>query len=91
MPLVDPLNALLWTGRNGLPPTPDTLNLGYSCHLHFSHRFLSTRGVVMLENKEIKKGTLKSKKRHEPYVFQFSLLRAYAARIQTSNAHFILR
>ena len=43
-------NVLLWTGRNGLPPTPDTLHLRYSYHLHSSHRFLSTWGVVSIIN-----------------------------------------
>ena len=52
MPLVDLLNALLRAGRNGLPPTPDTLHLGCSYHLHSSHHFLSTWGVVMLEKKK---------------------------------------
>ena len=47
--------ALLWVGQNGLPPTPNTLYLGCSYHLHSSHRFLSTWGVVMLERKEKKK------------------------------------
>ena len=32
--------VLLWAGRNGLPPTPDTLQLGCSYHLHSSHVFL---------------------------------------------------
>ena len=41
--------GLLWVGQNGLPPTPDTLHLGCSYHLHSSHRFLSTWGAVMLE------------------------------------------
>ena len=45
VPLVDLLNGLLWAGRNGLPPTPDTLHLGCSYHLHSSHHFLSTLGV----------------------------------------------
>ena len=49
MALVDLLKALLWAERNGLPPVPDTLHLGCSCHLHSSHHFLSTWGVVMLE------------------------------------------
>ena len=49
MPLVDLLTALLWSGQNGLPPTPDTLHLGCSYHLHSSHRFLSTWDAVMLE------------------------------------------
>ena len=39
VPLVDLLNGLLWEGRNGMPPTPDTLHLGGSYHLHSSHRF----------------------------------------------------
>ena len=43
------LNALLWAGRNGLPPTPNTLHLGCSYHLQSSHHFLSTWGAVMLE------------------------------------------
>ena len=47
---VDLLNGLLWAGRNGLPPTPDTLHLGCSYHLHSSHRFLSTWGVIMKKN-----------------------------------------
>ena len=47
VPLVDLLIPLLWAGRNGLPPTPDTLNLGCSYPLHSSHRFLSTWSVVM--------------------------------------------
>ena len=39
--------------EKGLPPTPDTLNLGCSYHLHSSHRFLSTWGAVtMLEKKK---------------------------------------
>jgi len=45
---VDQLNALLWAGQNGLPPTPDSLYLGCSCHLYSSQRFLSTWGAVML-------------------------------------------
>ena len=44
-------HRLLWVGRNGLPPTPDNLHLGGSYHLHSSHRFLSTWGVVKLERK----------------------------------------
>ena len=57
VPPVDLLTTLLWAGRNGLPPTPDTLHLGCSYHLHSSHRFLSTWGAVMLEkmNKTKKK------------------------------------
>ena len=39
--------------EKGLPPTPDTLNLGCTYHLHSSHRFLSTWGAVtMLEKKK---------------------------------------
>ena len=56
VPLVDLLNGLLWAGRNDLPPTPDTLHLGCSYHLHSSHRFLSTCGAVMLEKKKKKRG-----------------------------------
>ena len=37
VPLVDLLNGLLWAGRKGLPPTPDTLHLGCSYNLHSSH------------------------------------------------------
>ena len=37
--------------EKGLPPTPDTLHLGCSYHLHSSHRFLSTCGAVMLKIK----------------------------------------
>ena len=40
--------------QNGLRPAPDNLHLGCSYHLHSSHSFLSTWGVVMLE-KEKKK------------------------------------
>ena len=50
-------------GRNGLPPTPDILYLGCSYHLHSSHRFLSTSGVVMLEKKQ----TNKQKKQEEKH------------------------
>ena len=42
VPPVDLLNGLLWVGRNAPPPTPDSLHLGSSYHLHSSHRFLST-------------------------------------------------
>ena len=35
----------------GLPPTPYTWHLGCSYHLHSSHHFLSTWGVVMLKKK----------------------------------------
>ena len=58
VPLVDLLNALLRAGQNGLPPTPDTLHLGCSYHLHSSHHFLSTLGAVMLEKKGILIGSL---------------------------------
>ena len=44
------LNSLLWTGWNGLTPTPDTLHLGCIYHLHHSHRFLSTWSAIMLEH-----------------------------------------
>ena len=30
---------LLWQDEKGLPPTPDTLHLGRTYHLHSSHRF----------------------------------------------------
>ena len=65
MPLVamDLLNGLLWVGQNGLPPTPDTLHLGCSYHLHSSHHFLSTCGVVMLEKKHKKKNKKKNKQK----------------------------
>ena len=33
---VDMRNPLLWAGWNGLPPTPHTLHLGCSYHLHSS-------------------------------------------------------
>ena len=49
VPLVDLLNALLWAGQNGLPPTPNTLHLGCSYHLHSSHHFLSTWCAIMLK------------------------------------------
>ena len=42
VPLVDLLNALLWTRQNGQPPIPVSLHLGCSYHLHSSHHFLST-------------------------------------------------
>ena len=45
--------------EKGLPPTPGTLRLGYSYHLHSSHCFLSTWGVVML-GKGKKKNTKRS-------------------------------
>ena len=35
--------------EKGLPPTPDTLHLGCSYHMHSSHHFLSTLGLIMLE------------------------------------------
>ena len=41
--------------EKGLPPTPDTLHLGYSYYLHSSQRFLSTWDVVMLKKKKKKK------------------------------------
>ena len=41
VPLVDLLNGLLWAGRNGMLPTPNTLNLGCSDHLHPSHLFFA--------------------------------------------------
>ena len=50
VPLVDLLNSLLLAGRNGLPPTLDTLHLGYSYH----HRFLSTWGVLCSGKKKKK-------------------------------------
>ena len=34
---------LLWAERNGLPPSPDTLNLGCSYYLHSSHFPLGVR------------------------------------------------
>ena len=43
-----------------LPPTPDTLHLGCTYHLHSSHRFLSTWGAVtMLEKKMADKTRIK--------------------------------
>ena len=45
---VDLLNALLRAGQNGLPPTPNTLHLGCSYHVHSSHHFLSTWCAIML-------------------------------------------
>ena len=53
MPLVDLLNALLQAGQNGLLPTPNTLHLGCSYHLHSSHCFHSTWGAVMLKKKSV--------------------------------------
>ena len=47
--IVNLLNSLLKAGQNGLPPTPDTLHLECSYHLHSSHRFLSLWGAVMLD------------------------------------------
>jgi len=66
---VDQLNALLWAGLNGMPPTPDTLHLGCSYHLHSSHCFLSTWGAGMLvttqeERKKIKVMLRKATKVH---------------------------
>ena len=58
VPLVDLLNTLLWAGQNGLPPTPNTLHLGCSYHLHSSHHFLSTWRAIML--KKIMPSTLLS-------------------------------
>ena len=49
VPLVDLLNALLRAGQNGLPPTPVSLHLGCSYHLHSSHHFLSTWHAIMLK------------------------------------------
>ena len=46
------LDLLLCTGRSGLPPAPDTLQFGFSYHLHTSHRFPSTWGAVMLKRKK---------------------------------------
>ena len=46
---------LLWAGRNGLPPTPDTLKLGCVYHLHCCHRFLSTWGAVMLITPQVER------------------------------------
>ena len=43
------INGLLLARRNCLPPTPDTLHLGCSYHMHSNHRFLSTLGLIMLE------------------------------------------
>ena len=43
--------------KKGLPPTPDTLRLGCSYHLHSSHRFLSTWGAVTMLDKKKKKKT----------------------------------
>ena len=40
---------LLWAGRNGLPPTPDTLHLGCSYRLHSSYHFVSTCGAALLK------------------------------------------
>ena len=45
---------LLYAVQNGLRPAPDNLHLECSYHLHFSHRFLSTWGVVMLKKEETK-------------------------------------
>ena len=53
VPLVDLTNAD-GQDKKGLPPTPDTLHLGCSYHLHSSHRFLYTWGVVMLEKEKEK-------------------------------------
>ena len=61
VPLVDLLDGLLCAGQNGLPPTPDTLHLGCSYHLHSSHHFLSTWGAVMLKKKKDLKKRKKKK------------------------------
>ena len=57
-------DRLIWVGvkereggrerREGLRPAPDNLHLGCSYHLHSSHIFLSTWGVVMLEEEKDK-------------------------------------
>ena len=73
VPLADLFNLLLWVGWNGLPPTPDTLHLGCSYHLHSSHRFLSTWGAVRLVQQKKQKKT-KNKKEH-----WLCLLRVYPA------------
>ena len=67
MPLVDPLSALLWAGRNGLPPTPDSLHLGCSCHMHSSLCFLSIWGAVMLITPQVerKKKVINVEKSHK--------------------------
>ena len=31
---------LLWAGQNGFQPVPNNLHMGFSYHLHSSHRFL---------------------------------------------------
>ena len=41
--------------EKGLPPTPNTLHLGCTYHLHTSHRFLSTWGAVTMLEKQIQK------------------------------------
>ena len=55
------ISCYISAGRNGLPPTPDTLHFRCSYCLHPSHPFLSTWGAVMLEKKKNtkKKKTLK--------------------------------
>ena len=63
VPLADLFNLLLWVGWNGLPPTHDTLHLGYSYHLHSSHRFLSTWGAVRLIQQKKKQKKNKKQKR----------------------------
>ena len=58
------LDLLLCTGRSGLPPAPDTLQFGFSYHLHTSHHFPSTWGAVMLKRKkEGKNEKLKERKK----------------------------
>ena len=47
------LDLLLCAGRNGLPPTPDTLHLGPSYCLHPSHPFVSTWVAVNARKKEV--------------------------------------
>ena len=51
---MDQLNAVLWAGWNGLPPTPNTLHLGCSYQLHSSHCFLSIWSAVRLEKVKLK-------------------------------------
>ena len=63
VPLTDLFSLLLWVGWNGLPPTHDTLHLGYSYHLHSSHRFLSTWGAVRLVQQKKKQKKNKKQKR----------------------------
>ena len=58
MPLVDLLNTLLWAGQNSLLIL-GTWNAVITWTL--SHRFLSTWGAVMLENKQTNKQTNQQK------------------------------